>query len=66
MAFDNTPSDDPFAGVRKMEARVARHIAERNALVRAAKGGNPRKLVSERDLHKHAFAAISASFTGKR
>lgn len=52
---------DPYEGVRRLAERVERKQDWFNALVKQAKGGNPNKLVSERDLHKHAFAAICAS-----
>lgn len=71
MAFDQTPSD--LEGVRVLKERMEAAGVKPNAfgspaeksawmdeMIRKAKGGSPRKLVGARDLHKHAFADISA------
>lgn len=63
MAFDASNTPDPYDGVRRIAERVAKHLAERDEAIRQAKGGNPLKLVSERDLHAINFARISASLT---
>lgn len=62
MAFDTTNTPDPYAGVRRLAARMEAKMAWHNALIAKAKGGNPNKLVSARDLHKHAFAQIDAAY----
>jgi hypothetical protein len=70
--FDTqTPSD--LEGVRALKERMeaagvqpkafgspAEKSAWMDEMIRRAKGGNPRKLVGARDLHKHSFADISA------
>lgn len=65
MAFDanNTPSDDShLEGVRRLAERVEKKAAWFNELTKAAKGGNPNKLISPRDVYPALFADIDAAF----
>jgi hypothetical protein len=57
MAFDIP--DNTRSELEAIASRSRAKTAEMNALIAEAKGGNPRKLISYRDLHSIAFARLS-------
>lgn len=49
-----------FPVAKALADRARAKDADMQRWIKAAKGGNPNKLVGARDLHKHAFADLAA------